>query len=375
MNYDNLHELINRYEAKLDMTMDNVRHEQMKWEAMKIFRDVWFSDEAANMPFSVMFNKARKGCGWMIDNSRISPTSGVVKMAEIEPETVEHLFREVLFADDHGSVEQQQRNMDEFVDGIEALRLKLFPKKWKYKHDRHAASCYLSFYAPEKNYVYRFSDADLMAKYIGFDKNIGMGQYFNLSAYYEMCDIIVEALKLHPTLLAAHEARLNENCYRDDSLHLMAFDLMYCCRTYRYYHGLTAPEFVHKASKSKTTKLAAAKEQKRQQLMQSIAEAQDKLLTLQMQLADYEYISLIGITVSTKTYGEGVIIDQTENKVCVRFSDVTKTFVIHRKYPRPTFEDDENIVDLFSDRYDIQKQIETINKSIVRETAALDALD
>lgn len=375
MNYENLHELINRYEANLDKTMGPIHREQFKWEAMKLFRDVWFSEDAGKMPFSEMFNQARKGCGWMIDNSRISPTSGVVKLAQIESETVEHLFREILFADDNGDLSVRQSHMDDFVDQIETLRLKHFPRHWKYKHDRHAASCYLSFFAPDQNYVYRFSDADLMARYIGFEKPLGSGQYFSLPAYYEMCDIIVDALKQHPTLLVAHQERLNDNCYQDDSLHLMAFDLMYCCRTYGYYHGLTQFGPVKKTDKNKATQQKVTNEQKRQQLIDSVNEAQNQLLSLQTKLADYELISLIGTEVSTTQYGRGVVIEQEENKITVQFTDAVKTFMIHKQFAlRPKFEDEEQIVDLLSNRADILKQIDKVAKQISRDTASIELL-
>lgn len=375
MNDGNLHELIDRYEAKLDETMGPESREQFKWEAMKIFRDAWFSEEASQQTFAEMFSRARKGCGWMIDNSRIASTSGVVKMAQIEPVTVEHLFKDVLFADDNGDLTLRQRHMDEFLDQIETLRLKLFPRCWKYKHDRHAASCYLSFFAPAENYVYRFSDADLMARYIDFEKPIGSGQFFSLPAYYEMCDAIVEALKQHPTLLAEHKKRLNDQCYQDDSLHLMAFDLMYCCRTYGYYHGLTKYNITRKTDNSKAARQKAADDEKRKQLEESICAAQDELLTLQTQLAEYEPISLIGTEVSTASYGSGVVVKQDENKLDVQFADTVKTFVIHRKYTqRPNFEDEEQIVDLLSNRADILAQIDNVTKRIARDTKFLESI-
>lgn len=373
MNYENLHELINRYEANLDATMGPVHREQFKWEAMKLFRDVWFSENASQLPFADMFNQARKGCGWMVDNSRINPTSGVVKMAQAEPDTVERLFKELLFAEDNGDLSLRQSHMDDFVDQIETLRLKLFPRHWKYKHDRHAASCYRSFFTPDQDYVYRFSDADLMARYIGFEKPLGSGQYFSLPAYYEMCDIIVDALKQHPTLLGSHQERLNDKCYRDDSLHLMAFDFMYCCRTYGYYHGLTQFGPIKKGNKASQQK--ASNDQKRQQLIDDINEAQNQLLTLQTQLADYEIVSLIGTDVSTPQYGRGVVIEQEENKIGVQFGEVVKTFMIHKQFAmRPKFEDEEQIVDLLSNRADILRQIDKVTKQIVRDTASIDAL-
>lgn len=372
MNTENLHELINRYEAGLDETMNPVHHEQMKWEAVKIFRNAWFPEEAQNMPFADMFNRARKGCGVVIDNASVSPTSGVVRMAQAEPETVKSLFNDVLFADDGGDIAVRQEHMDEFIDRINDLRLRLFPRNWKYAHERHAASCYLAFFAPESNYIYRASDANMMAKYIEFGKPIGTGKSFSLPAYYEMCDAIVEALKEHPSLLAAHKERLDSNCWQDDSLHLMAFDLMYCSRCYGYYHGLTYFGPLKKTGAGKASKQKAANDQKRQELTDSIRDLQDQLLTLQMQLAEVEPVSLLDTEVTVNGLGTGIIVGQEENKITVRFGDQMKDYMIHRKYAsRPVFEDDEQIVELMSSRVDLLEQIEKINKQTDWKTKML----
>ncbi len=84
-------------------------------------------------------------------------------MAEKEPKTVESLFTDVPFAEDGGDIALCQKHMDSFMAQIEALRLKLFPKYWK---------------------------------------------------YHKKLDL-------------------------NDNLHIMAFDLMYCCRCYNIYKGLT----------------------------------------------------------------------------------------------------------------------------------------
>ena len=64
------------------------------------------------MSFADRFNAARKEFSLFIDNSRMHPSTGVVKLWEKEPETVERLFCEVLFADAHGDVSEVQNNMD-----------------------------------------------------------------------------------------------------------------------------------------------------------------------------------------------------------------------------------------------------------------------
>lgn len=51
MNKANLHKLIDRYEENFYILNNSEHDEIFKWRAAKQFRDVWFSKEAAAMPF------------------------------------------------------------------------------------------------------------------------------------------------------------------------------------------------------------------------------------------------------------------------------------------------------------------------------------
>ena len=61
------------------------------------------------------------------------PSSGVIKLWGKEPETVEHLFSEVLFAETNGDIATIQDHMATFLDDYEGLRQKYFPGNWSYK--------------------------------------------------------------------------------------------------------------------------------------------------------------------------------------------------------------------------------------------------
>ena len=261
-----------------------------------------------------------------------------------------------------------------FLDGIEALRQKHFPRNWKYAHTFHDASCYLAFFAPEQNYIFRAHYAKLMAQYIGFEKPMGQGWYVDLAAYYEMCDVIVAALKEHPSLLEKHAAYLNDRCYCDSSLHLMAFDLIYCCGCYQYYHGLQAYHSL-RPSVTKALKAKQQAEERRASIEQSLVSLNQQLMEAESQLAALEWVSLVGTVVDTAKYGSGVVIWHEENnKITVRFDSFEQAFKIHRKYAqKPTFQDDEDVVALLSDREDLLDKIKAINRQIAREQARLEA--
>ena len=286
-------------------------------------------------------------------------------MAEKQPEQVARLFREILFADTDDAI-AVQNHMEEFLSEMEKIRISEFPKCWKYKQDRHAASCYLSFFAPDKHYMYRYSEAEEFAKYIEFGKDIGSGETFRLDNYYEMADIVVEELKKHDSLLALYRTLISDKdvYYQDDSLHLMAFDLMYCSRAYNYYAGL---EHASKKQSLKAYTLQQIREGEQKERESEIAAIQDEIRTLEVQLEPYESISLVNVEVKQATYGTGVVIRQNINMITVRFSQVEKVFQIHKKFTmRPTFENDEEIVEAFTEYADITEKKRLLSDKLNR---------
>ena len=240
MNYDNLHELINRYESEIDTPYNQEHDELFKWRALKTWQEEWNKPSSAFESFAERFIAAKKHFDLFIDNSRMHPSTGVIKLWEKEPVAIETLFNDILFGKAE-SVSDIQNNMERFLDEYEMLRQKYFPGNWSYKQDRHSASVFLAMNAPRVNYVYKSTEALKMAKYTEFGLEIGSGQSFSLTNYYALCDEIVNAIKEHNRLLDKHFSRLSSEYYNDDSLHLLAFDLMYCSNAYNFYKDLVEP--------------------------------------------------------------------------------------------------------------------------------------
>ena len=362
MNTNNLHELINRYESNYALFNDSEHNEVFKWRAVQQFRSVWFSD---NKPkdFASLFKEAKKECSNMIDNAQVSPTNGIVKLAEEYPDEVESLFREVLFAPDDGDIDLKQEHLDTFLDEIEKLRQKAFPRFYKYKQDRHAASCYMTFIDPEHNYIYRYSEAEEFAKNIEFGMDIGAGEDFKLKNYYALCDMIVEALKEHPTLIDKyHELIYSDAFYPDESLHLLAFDFMYCCRCYNLFNGLT---HISKQESIKSYKLEQLREQEATEKQKKIDELANEIRSLELSIEPFKEISLLNVEVFHKKYGAGTIIKQNVNQITIKFENVEKIFVIHKKYAmRPTFENDTEVVEVFTLYADTISKIESLEHQL-----------
>ena len=367
MNPENLNKLIKQYEDNLDRLYGSEHYELFKWQAMKTWQDEWFRPEDAFPTFADRYAAATKDFSLFIDNSRMHPSNGVIKLWEKDPAAVESLFRDVLFADAHGDIAAIQSNMDNFLNGYEALRQKHFPKNWSYKQDRHSASVYLAMNDPGLNYVFKSSEAHLMAKYTSFGFEIGSGARFSLPNYYRLCDDIVNALREHESLLDKHFGKLKPLHYRDESLHLLAFDLMYCSRTYGFYKILTDPRTSPKRKRS------GSQGEHTEEQIKFEAEHTAQIEAIELEIAElerrcdeYSEISLIDVQVTSPAFGVGTVIEQDINKIKVRFGSFDKSFILDGRYPsRPRFEDDDAIIEAFTEYGRIQDEIKRLKTKLV----------
>lgn len=365
MNVDNLHELINRYEENYYLINNKEHDEIFKWKALKGFRDVWFDEKSADKPFAERFSLAMRDSSILINNSMISPTSGVVKLAEEYPHEVESLFSDTLFCDET-RIDVVQDNMERFLDEMEKLRQSKYPRFYRYKQERHSASCYLFFFNPNLHFIYRYSDAEEFAKYIEFGKDLGSGDSFSLVNYYEMANLVVEALKEHASLLSKYEALLrdSDDYFHDDSLHLMAFDLMYCSRCYNFFSGLS---HIAKKESIKEYSLQMLREAEEKEKAEKAQALENEIHALKIQMDQYADISLINVEVTQKTYGVGIIIGQERNKITVKFDNIEKVFMIHKKYSmRPTFENDTEVVEAFTVYSDLYDKVSSLESELKR---------
>ena len=122
MNTDNLHELIKQYENDIDRIYNAEHDELFKWRAFYVWRKEWFRPADAFASFADRFNAARKEFSLFIDNSRMHPSSGVFKLWEKEPATVENLFQNILLADNNGSVSQGREDEGDRTAHTGAMR-------------------------------------------------------------------------------------------------------------------------------------------------------------------------------------------------------------------------------------------------------------
>ena len=142
----------------------------------------------------------------------------------------------------------------------------------------------------------------------------------------------------------------------------MAFDLMYCCRCYQFYHGL------HHASKKDSLRaytMQQLREKEEAQRRETIQALEDQIRTLDMQLSEYRSLSLLGVTVRQRQYGTGVVIAQKDENITVQFGDKKVSYIINSQYPlRPRFEEDDVIVAAYTSLAELRKKQETLYKEL-----------
>lgn len=99
--------------------------------------------------------------------------------------------------------------------------------------------------------------------------------------------------------------------------------------------------------------------------MAKIAAMEEEIQDLERSYDGCEDISLIGVQVTSKAFGTGVVTGQKINRISVAFDGVQKDFFLDKKYAaRPRFENDEQIVEAFTVYGRAQERIAFLNNQI-----------
>ena len=149
MNKEIIQTLLNRYEENIDVLYNSEHDELFKWNALKTFQAEWFAPKEKYPDFISRFNAATADFDIFIDNSRMHPRNGVVKLYEKNPAEVERLFVDVLFAEDDGDLELRQQHMDAFIDGMEKLREEYYPANMRprFENDEEVVEAFSEYTA------------------------------------------------------------------------------------------------------------------------------------------------------------------------------------------------------------------------------------
>lgn len=367
MNKKNIKDIIENYIRNLDFINDDVNKEYTKWISVKYFRDNFDIDAP---DFAEMFKKAIKEATWLIDNSRVCPSNGIVKLASNPEltETIRDLFK-MLYDDDGGDLKARQSRINKFVTEINNLLDEYESGKWKFKQEFRNALCYLTLMFPADNYFYKYTQAKRFSECIEYGQEIGSGSYFDLGAYYSMCDLLVEQIKNTPELIVEFNKRLKDSMETEDDYHILAFDIIYCAVVYDLYMGIVI---------NKQKKLTEAEKEtilKRQGYNEQLMEYRRKFYSLEDDMSEISEINIVGIKINHKKYGEGRVVSQDKSTVEISFNDVTKEFQFPTAFTKGLVSlNDETVAKYFVELYELEKQLKYYGNQIKAVERALQRL-
>ncbi|MFI3226007.1 MAG: hypothetical protein R3Y09_01245 [Clostridia bacterium] len=357
MNKENLHKIIDRYLENIELVNNKEHEEIFKWEAVENFRKIWTDD---SLSFEEKMPTALNKCSLLLNDGRTAQGTGLIKVLEKDPAEVQRLFEDVLFANDNGDIRQRENQIDTFLVGIDKVLQKYFPQSWKYKQDRKSAITYLTLHSPDDNFLYKYSEVNEFATVIEYGIEIGSGANFSLEKYYDFCKIIRDALNEHQDLISKHQDLRGDGYYADKNNNILVFDLMYCARTYNFYNNL---QHISKTQSIKNYTLNELRAKEEQIKKEKIENIDNQIRQLEVQTDAFNGISLEGIKVTFKGFGIGEVIIQNGTKIKVKFEKVEKTFVLNRQYSmRPSFDDDTEIVEIFSEYDDLMEKIKKLER-------------
>lgn len=324
MNKKNLNMIFQNYVSQFKRINEpKGANENYKWFAVHNFQKVFDIDAP---DFASMLKKAWRATENMIDNY-MQPFGGLVAMAEKkgEAESIRQMFR-LLYADDGGDLSVRQDKINAFLQSCDALLEKHYPSSHLYKNDQRSVMAYLWFHDPDHHYMCKTTEAQYLANAAEFYDEWGTYAAFRLDVYYRFCDALIDEIRQNAALMAIHRSRFEgheHEMHPDTQLHILAFDIIYCARTYGLYKDVEVKNF-----SSEDKRLYQQRKEKAVELAENLAVAEKNMMLLQEGISEAEAIVRSGAMVRHKSYGVGTLVEFDGTYLAIRFPefDVPKKF-------------------------------------------------
>ncbi|MCR5523770.1 MAG: hypothetical protein K6F64_09085, partial [Clostridia bacterium] len=229
--------------------------------------------------------------------------------------------------------------------------------------------CYLNMKDPDNNYFYKSTQSREFMYCVQYP-DFGQGHDFSLVKYYKMCDWLVYQIKERPELIKAHDDMIKESngsMYADESLHILAFDIIYCAVTYNLYKGINIVKLPAKQKKFL---------EQINEIKDNIAECEQKLGELLNERAQYDEIPLEGLSVESKAFGTGIITSQSGTTFTAEFDGAEKKFAVPVSFKSGVLKMDDEIMqhiskmnELDAETKQIKGQIKELEKNLKKYIA------
>lgn len=221
---DRVHFVINHYKEHFDAVNQGERY---KWEAIAWYKRHWKID-APN--FAQMLEEAFGKAKNLLASAMYYPYRMITEYAQVNPEEVRRIFK-ILYDESLPLEERYQVFRDSCKSGIDQIRVQNpeYEKAVNHYQDLRAIVVYLTFEYPEKYYLYKSTMYSDFRDRIGFreDKSNQSSVIGKVENFFRMCEMILAEVKKDQELIAKHKARLDNDCYADEALHLLTMDIVY----------------------------------------------------------------------------------------------------------------------------------------------------
>lgn len=221
---DRVHFVINHYKEHFDAVDQGERY---KWEAIAWYKKHW---EIDSPNFAQMLEEAFGKAKNLLASAMYYPYRMITEYAQANPEEVRRIFK-ILYDESLPLEERYQVFRDSCKSGIDQIRAQNpeYEKAVNHYQDLRAIMVYLTFEYPEKYYLYKSTMYSDFRDRIGFreDKSNQSSVIGKVENFFRMCEMILAEVKKDQELIAKHKARLDNDCYADEALHLLTMDIVY----------------------------------------------------------------------------------------------------------------------------------------------------
>ena len=202
-------------------------NERYKWEAIGWYKKHWdinASDFAAML--EVAFSKTAN----LLASGMYYPYRMIVAYAQTDPEEVRRIFKQL--HNEELPLAQRYSAFRESCQRYIDKRKRNDPgreKALQHYQDLRAVMVYLTFEYPEKYYLFKSRMYTTFRDRVGFveEKPKQKSIVWKVESYSRLCEIVLDEVKQDAELQAMSKARLNEDCYQDEALHLLAMDIVF----------------------------------------------------------------------------------------------------------------------------------------------------
>ena len=198
------------------------KDERYKWIAVEWYKKHWDleAEDFAEM-VRVSFEKTAN----LLTAGMYYAYKMLYDYSTLEPEKVRELFK-VLYNESLPLSERVVLFRKGFDDYILDLKNKT-NKTYNHYQDLHALSVYLFFEYPSKYFIYKSSMYTKLRDRVGFvEEDLGqkplIRKYDN---YARLCEVILQEMDDEVKNMSL--SRLDEDCYKDESYHLLAMDIAF----------------------------------------------------------------------------------------------------------------------------------------------------